>query len=65
MLMDSLAMYFLSCITLFIFLSPLNAAMGYSRKNPNKEEGWISRAISMLHGISRDIKEIAYGIFRG
>ena len=43
-------MYFLSCITLFIFLFPFNPAMGYSRKNPNKEErgggrGGIYRAI--------------------
>ena len=58
-------MYFLSCITLFIFLFPLNPAMGYSRKKTNKGKGGgeISRAISMVHGISRVIKEIACGIF--
>ena len=32
-------MYFLFCVTLSIFLFALNPAMGYFRKNPNKEKG--------------------------
>ena len=56
-------MYFLSCITLFIFLFPVNPVMGFSRKNTDKDEGVGGgrgnyRAISMVHEISRVIKKI-------